>query len=657
MPVLHIFLIIFVSLSVSVSSLSAEKDDARSISDIGSIDISTQKNNESKYDAASLSHIIDVDELTGQRSLANAISRISGVRLRASGGDSQLSTVSLRGSTSSQVKVLLDGIVLNSPLNGGFDWSTIPISLLDRIEILPGAMSSRFGSGAMGGVIALTSNAFQTNRSATAILSLGSFKTVKTGISWFEPIKTGNFFISHHHKSTGGNYSFQTPDVRIGGRPISRGQSFTRLHNSSVSENFMVKMSFFPRSHWKISLLNDFIWMDRENPGAELETTQLYPANPLAAQERLLQNNIVASIKRTNIFSLPFAWHMTGGYRIAYNRFSDPSPAIGNEINSRFFTHAVTMNHQLSHDFIGDYIHLMNNARFNYQLHMSHDEQAFDIDLGTQLRHQLGVGIDTTISHHENRWQLIPALYAEYADDREWQLSAKLGAVGHIHPAVAIKANIGNAYRYPTFNELYFPDQGSVRGNHELSDETLWSWDMGLYITTKYCHVSAAYFQQYIDNMIVYVPISAFTIAPQNTSNAHIDGVELNARLIIDTYAQLDINYTRLRSKYTLTQLQLPGRSNHDLYMHVSGTVAGVSPYIEWRYVSAFPTNTGNTVWVSGYHNLSMGLKYQINDYIYLSMDIADVLNAQRYDQLGYPLPRRSFLVTVGSGYTKKNRS
>ncbi len=64
--------------------------------------------------------------------------------------------VSLRGigpSGAGRSLVLLDGIPLNDPVGGWVYWNRIPISALDRVEIVRGATSQLYGSSALGGTI------------------------------------------------------------------------------------------------------------------------------------------------------------------------------------------------------------------------------------------------------------------------------------------------------------------------------------------------------------------------------------------------------------------------------------------------------------------------------------------------------------------------
>jgi outer membrane cobalamin receptor len=64
--------------------------------------------------------------------------------------------VSLRGvgaSGASRAIVLDDGIPLNDPFGGWIFWGRVPRTSLERIEVLRGGASDRYGSGAMGGVV------------------------------------------------------------------------------------------------------------------------------------------------------------------------------------------------------------------------------------------------------------------------------------------------------------------------------------------------------------------------------------------------------------------------------------------------------------------------------------------------------------------------
>lgn len=70
------------------------------------------------------------------------------------GGLGQLSSMFIRGTNSSHVLVLIDGIRLNrAGISGSSDLSQIPLSLVQRIEYIRGARSAVYGSDAIGGVV------------------------------------------------------------------------------------------------------------------------------------------------------------------------------------------------------------------------------------------------------------------------------------------------------------------------------------------------------------------------------------------------------------------------------------------------------------------------------------------------------------------------
>ncbi|MDX2286305.1 MAG: TonB-dependent receptor [Bacteroidia bacterium] len=87
-------------------------------------------------------------------SVDEAIRYLSGAEVQSRGAFGTQSDFSIRGSTFSQVLVLLDGMRLNDPLTGHFS-SNIPVTLSEiaRIEVLRGPAAAQFGPDAVGGVI------------------------------------------------------------------------------------------------------------------------------------------------------------------------------------------------------------------------------------------------------------------------------------------------------------------------------------------------------------------------------------------------------------------------------------------------------------------------------------------------------------------------
>jgi iron complex outermembrane recepter protein len=99
---------------------------------------------------------------SGARSVAELLATRGGVRLSSSSGNSSGSAVHLRGfgeNSSSRILVLVDGRPINRPDIGGVSWLEIPLARIERVEVLRGSQTARFGDNAVGGVINLVTKA------------------------------------------------------------------------------------------------------------------------------------------------------------------------------------------------------------------------------------------------------------------------------------------------------------------------------------------------------------------------------------------------------------------------------------------------------------------------------------------------------------------
>ncbi len=108
-------------------------------------------------DVSSAVTVFDLEELQehGQPSVSEVLRLVPGATLLRSGLDGGVASLFVRGVGSNQTLVLLDGIRLNSPYFGGYDWSVPLASGLDRVEVVRGPYSALYGADALGGVVQL----------------------------------------------------------------------------------------------------------------------------------------------------------------------------------------------------------------------------------------------------------------------------------------------------------------------------------------------------------------------------------------------------------------------------------------------------------------------------------------------------------------------
>ena len=87
------------------------------------------------------------------RNVTELLEQAPGVVLTNNGGRGKPTSISLRGTTSKQVLVLIDGIKAGSATLGSMAFEHLAVDQIERIEVVRGPRSSLYGSEAIGGVI------------------------------------------------------------------------------------------------------------------------------------------------------------------------------------------------------------------------------------------------------------------------------------------------------------------------------------------------------------------------------------------------------------------------------------------------------------------------------------------------------------------------
>jgi len=82
----------------------------------------------------------------------DAVRFLPGAVVNTAGQRGGLASLFVRGGDSTYNKVIVDGVTINEP-GGSFDFATLPLSQVDRLEFLRGAQSALYGSDAMTSVI------------------------------------------------------------------------------------------------------------------------------------------------------------------------------------------------------------------------------------------------------------------------------------------------------------------------------------------------------------------------------------------------------------------------------------------------------------------------------------------------------------------------
>ena len=177
-----------------------------------------------------------VVDISGRRaevlSTGALLSQVPGALVDSSGGLGQSESISLRGSPNTGVLVLLDGIPLNGPGDIA-DVSLVPLSILDRAELLRGSASSRYGPLATGGVVNLVTRTAADAPPTFADVSAGSFGSWRGSVGAAGPSLGGSGLFVLHAAHSVGDFTYLYDPLLGEAPPV--GVRMRRSNNQSSS--------------------------------------------------------------------------------------------------------------------------------------------------------------------------------------------------------------------------------------------------------------------------------------------------------------------------------------------------------------------------------------------------------------------------------------
>ena len=177
----HLFpLLLLSTLLFSNDELSFEDDFLQSLDDVSEIATKSKLNID---DAPSFVTVLHSDKLQklGIDNVLEALAQVPGVQLKRE--VTGVPVVIFRGvSQKSEVKLMVDGVTINNTYRGSiYHFLDFPIEMVERIEVIRGAGSVLYGSGAISGVINIITKSSNTNETNSVFVSGGTYNYYKGG--------------------------------------------------------------------------------------------------------------------------------------------------------------------------------------------------------------------------------------------------------------------------------------------------------------------------------------------------------------------------------------------------------------------------------------------------------------------------------------------
>ena len=466
--------------------------------------------------------------------VGDVLRQVPGVQVTQSGSPGSVTGVSIRGATSAQTLILVDGVEVNAGATGSFGIANLTTDNLDRVEILRGAGGSLYGSQAIGGVVNVLSQEGQGPPTASLVSAGGNRATSQQVATVSGAAGNLGYSGAVSYFSTEGfrpvndnsdNLSCSARlDYHLGDDTVIRG--FARYIASNVSlPDYLVfsGVPLDPTAHER----DEFMLFKGE-------VEHHFGDNLLARASAFFLRQDV----RVNAPPFPGGIVFGAPY---FETDSIPEETRGGNAEA-IYTWAPGFRTLAGFDFLDRWLRsgsfcsfcdplppfAAGVSKFNArrQEYAGYVEQEASLFNG----HVLVTGGFRVDGNSQFGKQVSPA----------WSVAIPLTKI-----STTLRGSYSEGFRAPAFNELYYPDYGNPRLKPEISSE----YDGGF--TTNFgerASLTATYFSRRVRNLIVTVPCPTCIFGSEagNAARVDVQGVEIVPSLTLVKGLTLSGNVTVL---------------------------------------------------------------------------------------------------------------
>jgi vitamin B12 transporter len=554
---------------------------------------------------------------SGAPDVPTLLRSLAGVEVVQTGGLGKVSSTFMRGTNSDHVLVLLDGVRINSATTGTTALEHIMLDSIERIEVVRGNVSSLYGSEAIGGVIQLFTKRGHGAPAFNASAGLGSHGTQRLAAGFSGEVNDNSFSVNVGKVKTDGVSAINTSIATT--NPDKDGYDNTTF-------NAQVKHAFNDDHQLSASLFST-------RGDSQYDTVYDATFNPTATTDR---NNTKAALEKLSLTSddqLNAMWHS----KLNWARGTDDSKDYLNDVEDFRFK---TVNNQLAWQ---NELQLANMQRINLAAEHLVQSVASDPPPFTKTKRSVNSLLGGYVGEYgaqQVQFNLRQDRYSDFG-------TANTGLLGYglsFADSWRATASISNAFKAPTFNDMYSPLVFGFVGNPNLRPERSQNKEVGLHYAANGQRVDAVYFDNRISDLIA--SNAAFTTVV-NINQAQINGQELSYfGEFGDTH--LKANATWQNPRDTATGQVLLRRAKQFANLAVTQHIGAWEAGGEWQYSGArqdVDINTFAPVTLPGYQVFNLNARYQVEKNLSVSARIDNLFNRDYLVVHGYNTLGRTLFV------------
>lgn len=554
--------------------------------------------------------VLSQTDLANKKSqtLADVLRNVVGVNVARSGGAGQPSSVFIRGAKSEHTLVLIDGIEANDPTTTTrfFDFSSLTVENIDRIEVYRGARSTRFGSDAMGGVINVITKKGDGEPLSNLSVEAGTYDTRTLAASIAGSQGPFRYSAGASHLSSAG---FSAADAGDGDEPDS-----------------LVRSSLSSRLDWDFSNESDLSATVRVIDASTKLDSGGGPAGDDPNYDSKSRQILSGLMYRTKALSPALQSSIGGYFNSTYRRY-DNDPNVGSTTNYHETFQSESLKLETDHRLkLTDSSHFAAALQYRKETAMSHEQGA----LGESLIYDFvssGVDFEIGVRHDQ------------ISTTAESILNTSASLVYQFARSTSLQMNFGTGFKNPSLFQLY-----SNFGSQSLRSEHATTWDVSVETElTKAAVLSLGYFEnQYRDLIDFDLVASKYS----NISNAKSNGLELQLLTLPVNGLVVRAGAKTMRTRDDVTGLELLRRPRISYSASAEFQSSRWATTVTYEWVGdrddIDPTTFTRTR-VEGYDVLGFGVRCAISKTWATHIRIENAADRTYADIAGYRTARRNF--------------